>query len=137
MKDSPAAFRVRAAISNLHREGHRSIPLGNGDLLYLADLYALLDAHVVVNALPDAALSLIADGGAKAALARIAIYRKASSETDDTTAGTDEREQEGSAGCPCGCPFPGIPDMCCCPEPCPCTPDCEFCDTPNAQGVAS
>lgn len=40
-----------------------------------------------------------------------------------------EREQEGGAGCPCGCP--AVADMCSCPEPCPCEPDCAYCLTPN------
>ena len=30
-------------------------------------------------------------------------------------------------GCPCGCPV--VEDMCCCTEPCPCSP-CGYCDAP-------
>lgn len=35
-------------------------------------------------------------------------------------------------GCPCGCPV--VEDMCCCDEPCPCSP-CGYCDAP-ASGSA-
>ena len=71
-RDTQAGARVRAALNAVHRTGCRTIPLGSGDVLYLADLYALLDAQVIVKAL-SAGVAVPDAGPVGAAMSRMDI----------------------------------------------------------------
>lgn len=95
---------------------------GDEDLIELEarELRALLAEHAADNA------ALVTERNeAREALAAMAT------ELEAARSGRVVRVAEP---CPCGCPTVG--DLCDCVSPCPCDPDCLFCDAP-ADGSAS